>query len=176
MLCRATETTPGITLVEQYPCNNASVLTRTAFLATQLPSTLLSYLTAIHPSHGPYPNEVWHLHYLCVLLLGTCLLLARPQLYLHLRPWLWNVVSLTATLSPFLGLLTHPHAPPSLYWTDFWPVAGVMLISMQFVFRVGVVVTHIADSRVGSKEHIILVHCMFFRHHGVHCGAPLLDV
>lgn len=126
-LCKSTGTTPGITLIGKYPCNDPSIFSRTAYLAKQLPSTVSSFIAATHPFSGPYPNEVWLLHCCCVLLGWTCLLCIWPRLYLRLRPWMWNVVNLTGALSPCLGLLTHPHAPPGLYWTNHVPVVGLVL-------------------------------------------------
>lgn len=126
---------PGIRHIGQYPCN-ASTFVRTKYLALQLPSTLFSLAAATHLSSGPYPNEIRPLYGLCYILAVTGLLIISPRLFLKLRSWLWMFMSLTCTLAPFLGLLTHPHAPPSTYWVNYLPMVGVMLKCELVIFRV----------------------------------------
>lgn len=135
-LCTVTGTTPGITLIGQYPCNDTNIFRRTAYLARQLPATFFSFVAATHPSSGQYPNEIWLLHCCCILFGWACLLVMWPRLYLCLRPWMWNMVILTGTLSPCLGLLTHPHAPPGLFWTSHVPIVGFVLHFTQILSTV----------------------------------------
>lgn len=140
-LCRATGTTPGITLITQYPCDTAGILSHSAFLVWQLPSTVISYVSATHFSSGPYPNEIWPLHGFCIIFSSVvvswaCVLFVCPQMFLRLRSWFWMLVSVTCTVSPFLGLLTHPNAPPGTYWTTYLPMVGVMLQCERMLFRV----------------------------------------
>ncbi|MEW5297019.1 MAG: hypothetical protein WDW36_000256 [Sanguina aurantia] len=134
-LCKASGCTPGITLIGRYPCGDPSLLNRTAFLVRQLPTTVRSLLAAVHPATGPYPNEIWVMYGLCVILPASCLAVVSPQLGLRVRSWLWVCVSLTCAGAPFVGLLTHPHAPPGLYWTTFLPLAGVMMPCQRIILR-----------------------------------------
>ncbi|MEW5315813.1 MAG: hypothetical protein WDW38_007217 [Sanguina aurantia] len=134
-LCKASGCTPGITLIGRYPCGDPSLLSRTAFLVRQLPTTVRSLLAAVHPATGPYPNEIWVMYGLCVILPASCLAVVSPQLGLRVRSWLWVCVSLTCAGAPFVGLLTHPHAPPGLYWTTFLPLAGVMMPCQRIILR-----------------------------------------
>lgn len=135
-LCKATGDTSGITLIGRYPCNEGNVLTHTIFLISQLPSTLSSYTAAINPHSGPFPNEAWLFHMGCFILCSTCLLLVSPRLFLGMRSWLWLLASMIGTISPIIGLLTHPHAPPSTYWKNGLPWMGIILQVQRIVFRV----------------------------------------
>lgn len=135
-LCKATGTTPGITLIGQYPCNGANVVSKTMFLVRQLPSTAQSYLAAIHPYSGAYPNEIWPFNIFCFMVFSTCFILVHPRLYLRVRPWLWLLTSLIGTVSPVVGLLTHPHAPPGTYWSTGFPLMGVILHTQRILCRV----------------------------------------
>lgn len=135
-LCTATGTTPSITLIGQYPCNGGNALSHSVFLFAQLPSTLLSFAAASHPYSGPYPNEIWPLHVLFFVFLLTCFLLMHPKLYLQLRSFLWLLACLICTVSPVVGLFTHPHAPQGTFWTTGFPLIGVIIQSQRIILRV----------------------------------------
>lgn len=135
-LCEATGTTPGIELIGHYPCGDPSWLSRSAFLFKQLPTALHSFISATHPLTGPYPNEIWALSPLVFIIPASCLAVTSPQLGLKLRSWLWMLSSLACSVTPLIGLLTHPNHPPSTYWTSCLPVCGALLQAHRIIFRV----------------------------------------
>ncbi|MEW5297021.1 MAG: hypothetical protein WDW36_000258 [Sanguina aurantia] len=134
-LCEATGTTPGIELIGHYPCGDPSWLSRSAFLFKQLPTALHSFISATHPLTGPYPNEIWALSPLVFIIPASCLAVTSPQLGLKLRSWLWMLSSLACSVTPLIGLLTHPNHPPSTYWTSCLPVCGALLQAHRIIFR-----------------------------------------
>ncbi|MEW5297020.1 MAG: hypothetical protein WDW36_000257 [Sanguina aurantia] len=135
-ICNATGAAPATTHIQHYPCDEPNTLSRFAYLAARLPSTLLSYVSATHPSTGSHPNEIRPLCGICVILACTVFLVACPRLFLQWRSWLWMCVSCVCTAVPCVGLLTHPLAPPSSYWANYLPFVGLMMHCELMIFRI----------------------------------------
>ncbi|MEW5317454.1 MAG: hypothetical protein WDW38_008747 [Sanguina aurantia] len=69
----------------------------------------------------------------------------------HARPWLVALTTACCVTPLFLSLLTHPTAPPALYWTTFFPLNGVMLLCQHTAMRM-----EGASGRAQIALHVIL--------------------
>ncbi|MEW5307447.1 MAG: hypothetical protein WDW36_009842 [Sanguina aurantia] len=102
---------------------------------------------------GAHPNEAWVLvvTFVYQLLITLPSTLAPVTYARHARPWLVAATTACCVTPLFLSLLTHPTAPPALYWTTFFPLNGVMLLCQHTAMRM-----EGASGRAQIALHVVL--------------------
>lgn len=126
-----------------------------------MPSTYYSYAAATLFAGAPYPNERWMLlAAMCLGLTIPFMLVCPARLFMASRSWVWMAVCLCPTAVPFLGLMTHPDAPPATYWTTYFPLMGVILPCCRTIMRVGGGHGSLAGSGVCVQCPVILTRCV----------------